>query len=144
MVQQGIVPKLTSAWVQHRSTPGAAVGALKCTVSLGACTDFLAQLDGRLAAQYLLEMMLAPRQPMLNQQATEALKTLLTYSANVRQQVVERSQPFMAACAQLLHSSDKTTLQAAFWSMYIMIKVIGWVGVFVVVVGSGELYVGGV
>lgn len=58
MVQEGLVPRLTGAWVQHRTAPGAAVGALKCAVSLGACTEFLAQLDARLAAQYLLEIML--------------------------------------------------------------------------------------
>lgn len=58
MVQEGLVPRLTGAWVQHRTAPGAAVGALKCAVSLGACTEFLAQLDARLAAQYLLEIMM--------------------------------------------------------------------------------------
>lgn len=69
----------------------------------------------------------APKQLLLQQQATEALKTLLTYSADVRKAVLERVQPFLAACSQLLQSSDKVTLQAAFWSMYIMIKVRSYV-----------------
>lgn len=71
----------------------------------------------------------APKQLLLQQQGTEALKTLLTYSADVRKQVLERVQPFLAACSQLLQSSDKVTLQATFWSMYIMIKVRVYVGV---------------